>query len=165
MCYFFYRHSSDSSYAFDKYRNSSAKNSYRNNYKEENKYENWRSNMAPLSREKSDSKRNKDDKYSLRSKHEKSPTKDNKELENGNYYFIINDLFTVFYYFSEVDDISQRDRLIEQVNKGTLECLVCCEFVRQVDKTWACQKCYHIFHLRCSLKWAKTSKDGKYFFI
>lgn len=59
------------------------------------------------------------------------------------------------------DDISQRERLTDQVNKGTLECLVCCEKVRQSNKIWHCQKCFHIFHFRCILKWGNTSKDGK----
>uniref|UniRef100_A0A1B6EVN5 Protein shuttle craft n=1 Tax=Cuerna arida TaxID=1464854 RepID=A0A1B6EVN5_9HEMI len=58
-----------------------------------------------------------------------------------------------------VDDAaSQRDRLTDQLNRGTLECLVCCEHVRQSDQTWCCLNCYHVLHLRCIIKWANTSR-------
>ncbi|XP_012270844.1 protein shuttle craft [Orussus abietinus] len=57
------------------------------------------------------------------------------------------------------DDASQRERLTEQLNRGQLECLVCCDFIKQNDHTWSCQNCYHVLHLRCVKKWAKSSQS------
>ncbi|KAI8435689.1 hypothetical protein MSG28_003944 [Choristoneura fumiferana] len=60
-------------------------------------------------------------------------------------------------------DLTQRERLSEQLDKGTLECLVCCERVRQTDAVWACGNCYHVLHLRCIRKWAMSSIiEGKW---
>lgn len=39
-----------------------------------------------------------------------------------------------------------------------LECLVCCEKIKNNDKVWSCQLCYHILHLHCVTAWAKSSK-------
>nr|AGC92703.2 protein shuttle craft-like protein [Heliconius erato] len=54
-------------------------------------------------------------------------------------------------------DMTQRERLSEQLDKGTLECLVCCERVKQIDPVWYCDNCYHVFHLSCTRKWAMSS--------
>ncbi|KAK9294261.1 hypothetical protein QLX08_011082 [Tetragonisca angustula] len=56
------------------------------------------------------------------------------------------------------NDASQRERLAEQLNKGELECLVCCECIKQNDYTWSCSNCYHVFHLKCIKKWANSSQ-------
>lgn len=56
------------------------------------------------------------------------------------------------------DDVSQRERLTDQLRRGTLECLVCCDRVRQQDSVWSCSNCFHVLHLRCVMKWAKSSK-------
>ncbi|XP_014214759.1 protein shuttle craft [Copidosoma floridanum] len=57
------------------------------------------------------------------------------------------------------DAASQRERLTEQLNRGNLECLVCCESIRQNDYVWSCNNCYHVLHLKCVQKWAKSSQD------
>ncbi|KAJ8684013.1 hypothetical protein QAD02_019805 [Eretmocerus hayati] len=57
------------------------------------------------------------------------------------------------------DDADQRERLTEQLNRGQLECLVCCESIRQADYVWSCKNCYHVMHLKCVQKWAKSSQD------
>ncbi|XP_059059145.1 protein shuttle craft [Achroia grisella] len=54
-------------------------------------------------------------------------------------------------------EMTQRERLSEQLDKGTLECLVCCERVKQTDPVWSCNNCYHVLHLRCIRKWAVSS--------
>lgn len=59
------------------------------------------------------------------------------------------------------DDASQRERLIEQLTRGILECLVCCDTVRQHDPVWSCTNCYHVLHLKCTKKWAKSSQAGE----
>ncbi|CAH2106663.1 unnamed protein product [Euphydryas editha] len=60
-------------------------------------------------------------------------------------------------------EMTQRERLSEQLDKGTLECLVCCERVKQTDSVWYCSNCYHVLHLRCIRKWAMSSMvEGKW---
>ncbi|CAK9831977.1 Protein shuttle craft [Anthophora retusa] len=56
------------------------------------------------------------------------------------------------------DDASQRERLTDQLNRGQLECLVCCEYIKQNDYIWSCSNCYHVLHLKCIKKWAKSSQ-------
>lgn len=56
------------------------------------------------------------------------------------------------------DDSSQRERLTDQLNRGHLECLVCCEYIKQSDYVWSCSNCYHVLHLKCTKKWAKSSQ-------
>ncbi|CAG9859977.1 unnamed protein product [Phyllotreta striolata] len=53
---------------------------------------------------------------------------------------------------------SQRERLVEMINRRKLECLVCCDKIKNTDKVWSCLLCYHIFHLKCVVEWAKSSK-------
>ncbi|XP_065221167.1 protein shuttle craft [Planococcus citri] len=55
--------------------------------------------------------------------------------------------------------ICQRERLTEQLNDGILECLVCCERIKQREPVWSCSNCYHVLHLYCITKWAKSSKN------
>ncbi|XP_026725229.1 protein shuttle craft [Trichoplusia ni] len=60
-------------------------------------------------------------------------------------------------------EMTQRERLAEQLDKGTLECLVCCDRVKQFDQVWSCTNCYHVLHLRCIRKWAMSSMvEGKW---
>jgi len=59
------------------------------------------------------------------------------------------------------DDVSQRERLTEQLNRGLLECLVCYEHIKQNDYVWSCNNCYHVLHLKCIKKWAESSQSGK----
>lgn len=53
---------------------------------------------------------------------------------------------------------NQMEVLIGQLTRGTLECLVCCDHVRQSDATWSCHVCHHVLHLRCVIKWARASR-------
>ncbi|CAH1395411.1 unnamed protein product [Nezara viridula] len=52
----------------------------------------------------------------------------------------------------------QRDRLTSQLYSGALECLVCCERMRQADPVWSCPACHHVLHLRCTVRWASSSR-------
>lgn len=54
--------------------------------------------------------------------------------------------------------ISQRERLTEQLERGALECLVCYDRVRQMDPVWNCSNCFHVLHLRCTIRWANSSR-------
>lgn len=54
-------------------------------------------------------------------------------------------------------NLNQMEVLIAQLSRGTLECLVCCDFVKQTHPTWSCHICHHVLHLRCVVKWARAS--------
>ncbi|KAK0166892.1 hypothetical protein PV327_004363 [Microctonus hyperodae] len=57
------------------------------------------------------------------------------------------------------DAASQKERLTEQLNRGRLECLVCCDYIRPNDAIWSCNNCYHVLHLKCIKKWAESSQS------
>lgn len=46
--------------------------------------------------------------------------------------------------------------LIEQLSEEKYECMVCCDVVRCMAPVWSCQSCYHVFHLNCIKKWARS---------
>ncbi|KAG8133164.1 hypothetical protein E2320_010987 [Naja naja] len=54
--------------------------------------------------------------------------------------------------------------LIEQLTSEKYECMVCCEVIRVVAPVWSCRNCYHVFHLSCIKKWARSpaaqTEDG-----
>ncbi|XP_047136876.1 transcriptional repressor NF-X1 isoform X1 [Hydra vulgaris] len=51
---------------------------------------------------------------------------------------------------------SQAQSLIEQLIKGVYECMICCDSVKWNHEVWNCGNCYHIFHLQCIKKWARS---------
>lgn len=67
---------------------------------------------------------------------------------------------SLFYFIEK--SICQRERLTQQLNEGVLECLVCCERIKQREPVWNCSNCFHVLHLWCITKWAKSSKNGTY---
>ena len=54
----------------------------------------------------------------------------------------------------------QSDELAQQLTAGTYECMVCCDRVEARDYIWSCAGCYHVFHLQCIKKWAKSPAAG-----
>ena len=80
---------------------------------------------------------------------------------NSTLRYIFNVIIIILLLYRADNDASQRERLAEQLNKGELECLVCCECIKQNDYTWSCSNCYHVFHLKCIKKWANSSQAGK----
>ena len=59
------------------------------------------------------------------------------------------------------DEESQRDRLSDELTKGSFECMVCCDRIKQHHAIWSCLGCFNCFHLGCIRKWAKTSTGGE----
>lgn len=47
--------------------------------------------------------------------------------------------------------------LIEQLTRGTYECMICCNAVKLEAAVWNCSNCYHIYHLYCIKRWANSS--------
>lgn len=50
----------------------------------------------------------------------------------------------------------QCDELAQQLMAGSYECMVCCDRVTERAEVWACPCCFHIFHLRCIGRWARS---------
>jgi len=59
---------------------------------------------------------------------------------------------------SEILFICCTGLLIEQLTKGTYECMICCNVVKRETAVWNCSNCYHIYHLYCIKRWANSSK-------
>ncbi|KAI1889263.1 hypothetical protein AGOR_G00177340 [Albula goreensis] len=59
---------------------------------------------------------------------------------------------------------TQTGCLIEQLSEEKYECMVCCEVIRVMAPVWSCQSCFHVFHLNCIKKWARSpasqAEDG-----
>lgn len=54
--------------------------------------------------------------------------------------------------------------LIEQLSGEKYECMVCCDIIRLMAPVWSCQSCFHVFHLNCIKKWARSpasQADGR----
>eukprot|EP00066_Takifugu_rubripes_P017064 XP_011606330.1 PREDICTED: transcriptional repressor NF-X1 isoform X1 [Takifugu rubripes] len=51
---------------------------------------------------------------------------------------------------------TQTGCLIEQLSEEKYECMVCCDVIRLVAPVWSCQSCFHVFHLNCIKKWARS---------
>lgn len=46
--------------------------------------------------------------------------------------------------------------LIEQLSSEKYECMVCCDVIRLMAPVWSCHSCFHVFHLNCIKKWARS---------
>ncbi|XP_060920938.1 transcriptional repressor NF-X1 [Labrus mixtus] len=51
---------------------------------------------------------------------------------------------------------TQTGCLIEQLSEEKYECMVCCDIIRLMAPVWSCVSCYHVFHLNCIKKWARS---------
>uniref|UniRef100_A0A3P8X242 Transcriptional repressor NF-X1 n=1 Tax=Cynoglossus semilaevis TaxID=244447 RepID=A0A3P8X242_CYNSE len=51
---------------------------------------------------------------------------------------------------------TQTGCLIEQLSGEKYECMVCCDIIRLMAPVWSCQSCFHVFHLNCIKKWARS---------
>uniref|UniRef100_A0A0K8V596 Protein shuttle craft n=1 Tax=Bactrocera latifrons TaxID=174628 RepID=A0A0K8V596_BACLA len=61
--------------------------------------------------------------------------------------------------YPENEKLSQREKLIRDIETRRLECLVCVEPIKAHHGVWSCNNCYHILHLQCIIKWASSSKS------
>ncbi|XP_030748129.1 protein shuttle craft [Sitophilus oryzae] len=55
----------------------------------------------------------------------------------------------------------QRERLVDMIDRHALECLVCCDKIRNQHQIWTCEQCYHIVHLSCISAWAESSQTAE----
>ncbi|XP_037957533.1 protein shuttle craft [Teleopsis dalmanni] len=60
----------------------------------------------------------------------------------------------------ENEKLTQREKLIRDIENRCLECLVCVEVIKTHQSVWSCNNCYHLLHLNCIIKWANTSKSA-----
>ncbi|XP_062850075.1 transcriptional repressor NF-X1 isoform X2 [Trichomycterus rosablanca] len=51
---------------------------------------------------------------------------------------------------------TQTSCLIEQLTEEKYECMVCCDIIRLMAPVWSCHSCFHVFHLNCIKKWARS---------
>lgn len=58
----------------------------------------------------------------------------------------------------EPSKISQREQLIKDIESNNLECMICCDKIRDHQSTWSCSNCHHILHLNCLRTWITNSK-------
>ncbi|XP_054741461.1 protein shuttle craft [Anastrepha obliqua] len=61
--------------------------------------------------------------------------------------------------YPENEKLSQREKLIRDIETRRLECLVCVEPIKAHHGVWSCNNCYHVLHLQCIIKWASSSKS------
>lgn len=73
----------------------------------------------------------------------------NRNRQNHNIRFVLE------------KEISQRDRLIKEIETNSLECMICCEKIKAYAATFNCSSCYHIVHLNCIKTWVKNSKNER----
>lgn len=50
-------------------------------------------------------------------------------------------------------NICQRDLLINGLNEGKIDCVVCYERIKNVESIWNCRSCFQIMHLKCIMIW------------
>lgn len=50
----------------------------------------------------------------------------------------------------------QAGMLTEQLQNESYECMVCCDKIWSTAAVWSCDNCYHVFHLKCARKWARS---------
>lgn len=58
----------------------------------------------------------------------------------------------------ESSKINQRERLIKDIESNKLECLICCDIIKDHHTTWSCSNCYNVLHLNCIKTWITNSK-------
>lgn len=54
--------------------------------------------------------------------------------------------------------ISQREQLTKDIENNNLECMICCDKIRDHQSIWNCSNCYRIQHLNCIRTWINNSK-------
>lgn len=58
----------------------------------------------------------------------------------------------------EPSKISQREQLIKDIESNSLECMICCDKIKDHQPVWNCSNCFHIIHLNCIKTWISNSK-------
>lgn len=120
---------------------------------ERNGYDNHRQQQSGHQRTRWDDRRNYDDRHEQQPKksasreqlsaHKRPPATPKKENKKKSI---------------EPSKISQREQLIKDIENGKLECMICCDTIRDHQPTWNCSNCYHILHMNCLKTWISNSK-------
>lgn len=58
----------------------------------------------------------------------------------------------------EPSKLLQREQLIKDIESSCLECMICCDKIKDHQQIWSCSNCYHIQHLNCIKTWISNSK-------
>lgn len=90
-----------------------------------------------------------------RLKGETAAAKIKKHVNRRNYKSQKEDVLRTLSHLNPLQS-SQASVLIEQLRNETYECMVCCDRIRCSAAVWNCCSCYHLFHLGCVRKWAKS---------
>lgn len=144
---------------------SSNKNSYGKNNTKNWRYNIRKGNKLEKDNRSDDRSRSKRSEYFVKSYTTKQYNKEPMYFENydQNKKYARNDGFRLNNkentHFSNCNvSASQRERLEDMIYRYQLECLVCCESIKNTHRIWTCNQCYHILHLKCIITWAKSSK-------
>ncbi|XP_065162921.1 protein shuttle craft [Atheta coriaria] len=144
----------------DNTRDNTYKDNWRPNksYNDRSSHKNWRERPSNT---KIDEREKKNDEKSTDNMAEKKDEPKQSAQTSQNFYNTApsnEKLEKETSYKKKLDAASQRERLEHMLTHRMIECLVCCEKVRHTDRVWSCKQCFHILHLSCVQKWAKSSK-------
>jgi transcriptional repressor NF-X1 len=87
---------------------------------------------------------------------EKSKTRSNRQRSQFKGYSYKDKQQTHGTHMLDSNHSEQAGMLTEQLLNESYECMVCCDKIRCHVAVWCCDNCYHVFHLKCARKWARS---------
>lgn len=55
----------------------------------------------------------------------------------------------------------QHEIMDDLLRQADYECIICCEVIQLQDKTWNCDNCFNVLHLKCVRSWATKCSNDK----